>query len=155
MKILLASPRGFCAGVNMAIESFDLTLREFGAPVYVYHEIVHNKYVVESFKEKGAVFVDGFFAASPTPLVQEFVERYQARYHEMPDLLAAQGYDTIWLLAQTLLEGAETRTRVRDKLLSVQNLAGVSGMISMRPSGDAGKMLYLLSVQNGQIMQLN
>jgi 4-hydroxy-3-methylbut-2-enyl diphosphate reductase len=58
MKILLASPRGFCAGVNMAIESLDLTLREFGAPVYVYHEIVHNKYVVESFREKGAIFVD-------------------------------------------------------------------------------------------------
>ena len=58
MKILLANPRGFCAGVNMAIESLDITLREFGAPVYVYHEIVHNKYVVESFKEKGAIFVD-------------------------------------------------------------------------------------------------
>ena len=58
MKILLASPRGFCAGVNMAIESLDLTLREFGAPVYVYHEIVHNKYVVESIKAKGALFVD-------------------------------------------------------------------------------------------------
>lgn len=58
MKILLASPRGFCAGVNMAIESLDLTLQEFGAPVYVYHEIVHNKYVVESFKKKGAIFVD-------------------------------------------------------------------------------------------------
>lgn len=58
MKILLASPRGFCAGVNMAIDSLDLTLREFGAPVYVYHEIVHNKYVVESFQAKGAVFVD-------------------------------------------------------------------------------------------------
>jgi len=58
MKILLASPRGFCAGVNMAIESLDLALREFGAPVYVYHEIVHNQYVVESFKAKGAIFVD-------------------------------------------------------------------------------------------------
>ncbi len=58
VKILLASPRGFCAGVNMAIESLDLTLREFGPPVYVYHEIVHNKYVVESFRKKGAVFVD-------------------------------------------------------------------------------------------------
>ena len=58
MKVLLASPRGFCAGVNMAIESLDLTLREFGSPVYVYHEIVHNKYVVDTFKEKGAVFVD-------------------------------------------------------------------------------------------------
>jgi 4-hydroxy-3-methylbut-2-enyl diphosphate reductase len=58
MKILLASPRGFCAGVNMAIESLDLALRAFGAPVYVYHEIVHNKYVVESFRGKGAIFVD-------------------------------------------------------------------------------------------------
>lgn len=58
MKILLAAPRGFCAGVNMAIDSLDLALRAFGAPVYVYHEIVHNQYVVETFKSKGAVFVD-------------------------------------------------------------------------------------------------
>ena len=58
MKVLLASPRGFCAGVNMAIESLDLAMRTFGTPVYVYHEIVHNKYVVETFREQGAVFVD-------------------------------------------------------------------------------------------------
>ncbi|HTN74467.1 MAG TPA: 4-hydroxy-3-methylbut-2-enyl diphosphate reductase [Pirellulaceae bacterium] len=58
MKIILAAPRGFCAGVNMAIESLDLALRAFGAPVYVYHEIVHNKYVVETFKDKGAIFVN-------------------------------------------------------------------------------------------------
>jgi 4-hydroxy-3-methylbut-2-enyl diphosphate reductase len=58
MKIILASPRGFCAGVNMAIESLDLALNVFGPPVYVYHEIVHNKYVVDTFRRKGAVFVD-------------------------------------------------------------------------------------------------
>lgn len=58
MKVILASPRGFCAGVNMAIESLDLALEAFGPPVYVYHEIVHNKYVVESFRKKGAIFVD-------------------------------------------------------------------------------------------------
>ncbi|MFM9069488.1 MAG: 4-hydroxy-3-methylbut-2-enyl diphosphate reductase [Planctomycetota bacterium] len=58
MKIILASPRGFCAGVNMAIESLDLALQAFGAPVYVYHEIVHNKYVVETFRARGARFVD-------------------------------------------------------------------------------------------------
>jgi 4-hydroxy-3-methylbut-2-enyl diphosphate reductase len=58
MRIILASPRGFCAGVNMAIESLDLALRAFGPPVYVFHEIVHNKYVVETFRDKGAVFVD-------------------------------------------------------------------------------------------------
>jgi 4-hydroxy-3-methylbut-2-enyl diphosphate reductase len=58
MKIILASPRGFCAGVNMAIESLDLALKAFGPPVYVYHEIVHNKYVVETFRDRGAVFVN-------------------------------------------------------------------------------------------------
>jgi 4-hydroxy-3-methylbut-2-enyl diphosphate reductase len=58
MKILLAAPRGFCAGVNMAIESLDLAIQAFGTPIYVYHEIVHNKYVVDTFRAKGAVFVD-------------------------------------------------------------------------------------------------
>jgi 4-hydroxy-3-methylbut-2-enyl diphosphate reductase len=58
MKVILASPRGFCAGVNMAIESLDLAIRVFGTPLYVFHEIVHNKHVVESFRRKGAVFVD-------------------------------------------------------------------------------------------------
>lgn len=58
MKVLLANPRGFCAGVNMAIESLDLAIRAFGTPIYVYHEIVHNKYVVDTFRAKGAVFVE-------------------------------------------------------------------------------------------------
>ena len=58
MKIILANPRGFCAGVNMAIESLEKSLDLFGAPLYVYHEIVHNKYVVERFRDRGVVFVD-------------------------------------------------------------------------------------------------
>ena len=58
MRILLANPRGFCAGVIMAIESLEQALQLLGAPVYVYHEIVHNKHVVEQFRNKGAVFVD-------------------------------------------------------------------------------------------------
>jgi 4-hydroxy-3-methylbut-2-en-1-yl diphosphate reductase len=58
MKILLASPRGFCAGVNMAIETLETAIRLYGTPVYVYHEIVHNKHVVDRFIREGAVFVD-------------------------------------------------------------------------------------------------
>lgn len=58
MKILLAAPRGFCAGVNMAIQSLDLALKHLGAPIYVYHEIVHNQHVVETFRDRGVVFVD-------------------------------------------------------------------------------------------------
>src|SRR5438128_2296516 len=58
MKIILANPRGFCAGVNMAIESLDRALELYGTPLYVYHEIVHNRYVVERFRGRGVVFVD-------------------------------------------------------------------------------------------------
>ena len=58
MKILLASPRGFCAGVNMAIDTLELAIKLFGTPIYVYHEIVHNQYVVDRFRRQGAVFVD-------------------------------------------------------------------------------------------------
>lgn len=58
MKVLLASPRGFCAGVNMAIECLDEVIRRVGANIYVYHEIVHNKYVVDRFTQQGVTFVD-------------------------------------------------------------------------------------------------
>jgi 4-hydroxy-3-methylbut-2-enyl diphosphate reductase len=69
MRILLASPRGFCAGVNMAIDSLDLAIRTYGTPVYVYHEIVHNKYVVERFKSEGAVFVNHLEEVPPGSLL--------------------------------------------------------------------------------------
>jgi 4-hydroxy-3-methylbut-2-enyl diphosphate reductase len=58
LKIILANPRGFCAGVNMAIESLERALELYGSPLYVYHEIVHNRPVVERFRKHGVVFVD-------------------------------------------------------------------------------------------------
>ena len=58
LKILLSAPRGFCAGVERAIEIVEKSIQKFGAPVYVRHEIVHNKYVVDDLKNKGAIFVE-------------------------------------------------------------------------------------------------
>ncbi|MCX5481193.1 4-hydroxy-3-methylbut-2-enyl diphosphate reductase [Kaistia geumhonensis] len=58
LEILLSAPRGFCAGVDRAIQIVELALEKFGAPVYVRHEIVHNRYVVDSLRRKGAVFVE-------------------------------------------------------------------------------------------------
>ena len=58
MEVLLANPRGFCAGVDRAIEIVERALTMFGAPIYVRHEVVHNKFVVNNLKEKGAIFVD-------------------------------------------------------------------------------------------------
>lgn len=58
LKLILAAPRGFCAGVDRAINIVELALKKYGAPVYVRHEIVHNKYVVDNLKSKGAIFVE-------------------------------------------------------------------------------------------------
>ena len=65
LTILLAAPRGFCAGVERAIQIVELALEKYGAPVYVRHEIVHNKYVVESLKNKGAIFVEDLSEVPP------------------------------------------------------------------------------------------
>lgn len=58
LRVLIAAPRGFCAGVDRAIRIVELALQKYGAPVFVRHEIVHNRYVVDSLKAKGAVFVE-------------------------------------------------------------------------------------------------
>ena len=58
LTLMIAAPRGFCAGVDRAIVIVEKSIEKYGAPVYVRHEIVHNKYVVESLKAKGAIFVE-------------------------------------------------------------------------------------------------
>jgi 4-hydroxy-3-methylbut-2-enyl diphosphate reductase len=86
MQIELASPRGFCAGVDRAIEIVELALERFGAPVYVRHEIVHNRHVVERLRELGAVFIEDpaevpegsvliFSAHGVSPAVREAAEQ--------------------------------------------------------------------------------
>nr|MCH9765983.1 4-hydroxy-3-methylbut-2-enyl diphosphate reductase [Alphaproteobacteria bacterium] len=58
LTLFLAAPRGFCAGVDRAIQIVELALKKYGAPVYVRHEIVHNRFVVDALRAKGAVFVE-------------------------------------------------------------------------------------------------
>jgi 4-hydroxy-3-methylbut-2-enyl diphosphate reductase len=69
MKIILANPRGFCAGVNMAIDCVDQVLKLKGAPVYVYHEIVHNRHVVDDFRSRGVTFVDDVADVPPNSVL--------------------------------------------------------------------------------------
>lgn len=69
MKIILANPRGFCAGVNMAIDTVDEAIKIVGTPLYVYHEIVHNRHVVDRFREEGVVFIDTIEEAPPDSTV--------------------------------------------------------------------------------------
>ncbi len=90
MKVILANPRGFCAGVRMAIQVVDEVLRAKGPPIYVFHEIVHNKHVVDDFRDRGVVFVEAidevpagqivvFSAHGVSPAVREAAARRQLR----------------------------------------------------------------------------
>jgi ABC-type branched-subunit amino acid transport system substrate-binding protein len=108
----------------------------------------------ERFVEN-ALFVDGFFADSPAPAVSAFVQQFQQRYGERPALLAAQGYDTMQILAQLLRTGLTTRDALRDRLLHVQDFPGLSGITSFTPQGDTEKVPYLLTIHKGRITQVN
>ena len=105
MTILLANPRGFCAGVDRAIQIVERSLEKYGAPVYVRHEIVHNKYVVEGLRNKGAVFVetldeipnDGqpvIFSAHGVPKrVPEEAKTREMFFIDAPDLRVTDQYN--------------------------------------------------------------
>ena len=117
MRILLASPRGFCAGVNMAIETLRLTIERFGTPTYVFHEIVHNSWVVNDFLRRGVLFVDDlavvpegshvvFSAHGVSPEVRKLAETRQlqvidatcplvTKVHREALRLAADGYTIV------------------------------------------------------------
>ena len=74
MKVLLANPRGFCAGVNMAIDCVDRVLELKGPPIYVFHEIVHNKHVVQDFESRGVVFVNEIEASIHTAALSALMD---------------------------------------------------------------------------------
>ena len=103
----------------------------------------------------GAVFVDGFHAGSSVPRVDAFVSQFHDRYGAVPDLLAAQAYDTLMMCAQVLRAGVRTRAELRDGLARIRGFPGVSGVTTMNADGDAEKVLYVLSVREGRIVQIN
>lgn len=117
MKLLLSKPRGFCAGVERAIETVEKALTLWGAPVYVKHEIVHNRYVVDGLRRKGAIFIEDlndvpvgcrviYSAHGVSPAVREQAKQRQlieidatcglvTRVHSAVKRFAAQGYQIL------------------------------------------------------------
>ena len=91
MKIILANPRGFCAGVNMAIQTVEEALSIVGAPLYVYHEIVHNRHVVQHFVGEGVVFVDSIDDVPVTEYFSGSIALHGAFWHERFGLRRSHG----------------------------------------------------------------
>ena len=161
MKILLASPRGFCAGVNMAIDTLETAIRLYGTPVYVFHEIVHNKHVVDRFVREGAVFVDRveevpeggvllFSAHGVAPEVRRIAAERRLRaidatcplvtkVHLEAIKYAKQGYRIMLIGHEGHDEVIGTIGQAPDAFTLVETAADVDGL----PFGPADKLAYL------------
>jgi ABC-type branched-subunit amino acid transport system substrate-binding protein len=105
---------------------------------------------------EGAIFTDGFFRHSPYPFIQEFVANYFELYGEEPTVLDAQGYDIGGILLHLFTAfNIRTREDLRRELSTVQNYPGVTGATGFDFTGEADKILFLLQVQDGAIVQIN
>ncbi len=174
MKIILANPRGFCAGVNMAIESLERALELFGTPIYVYHEIVHNRPVVDRFRRRGVVFVDDieevpagatvlYSAHGVAPLIRAAAARRRLRaidatcplvtkVHLEAVRFAREGYTIILIGHEGHDEVLGTMGEAPDDILLVQDAAEVE-RLDLAPDA---RLAYLtqttLSVDDAEVI---
>ncbi|MDB4614121.1 4-hydroxy-3-methylbut-2-enyl diphosphate reductase [bacterium] len=161
MKVLLASPRGFCAGVNMAIECLDEVIRMFGSNVYVYHEIVHNKYVVDRFTAQGVAFVNSldevprgaillFSAHGVSPAIREHARQRDLRtidatcplvtkVHMEAIRFARDGYNIVLIGHDGHDEVIGTMGEAPESITLVETPEEVAGL----PFSDDDKIAYL------------
>ncbi|WP_439814848.1 4-hydroxy-3-methylbut-2-enyl diphosphate reductase [Zavarzinia sp. CC-PAN008] len=150
LKVLLAQPRGFCAGVERAIDIVERALAKYGPPVYVRHEIVHNKHVVETLRAKGAVFVeelhqvpDGAVTVFSAHGVAEVVENVAnerglpvldatcplvSKVHKEGQRYAQRGYEVILIGHEGHPEVEGTRGRIPGGVLLVSEVADVAAL---------------------------
>ena len=161
MDVLLANPRGFCAGVERAIEIVERALEAHGAPIYVRHEIVHNKYVVDDLRRKGAVFVEElaevpagstviFSAHGVSKAVRAEAEARGLRVfdatcplvtkvHVEVAKMLREGYEIVMIGHRGHPEAEGTMGQSKDRVHLVETVEGVAGL----PVGGAEKLAYV------------
>ncbi len=108
-----------------------------------------GKYIKEGF------YVDGFFADSKRLGVQKFVEAFKSTFGKEPALHSAQAYDSANMMIQSILEGADNRNRVKERLTGIKNYPGISGTTTLLPSGDSEKKLFTLRIKNRKVQQMD
>ena len=114
-------------------------------------KLVENagKYIKEGF------FVDGFFIDSSRLGVQKFVQAFKTTFGKEPTLHSAQAYDSANIMIQGILEGADNRRKVKERLDGVKNYPGISGTTTLLPTGDSEKRLFILRIKNRKVQQMN
>ena len=161
MKLLLSKPRGFCAGVERAIETVEKALKLWGAPIYVKHEIVHNRHVVDELKSKGAIFIEEidevpigarliYSAHGVSPAVREQAKQRQlieidatcglvTRVHSAVKRFAAQGHQIILIGHRNHVEIIGTAGEAPDVTTIVESVADVYQL----PFSQTEKLFYI------------
>jgi 4-hydroxy-3-methylbut-2-enyl diphosphate reductase len=174
MKIILANPRGFCAGVNMAIECLERALDFFGPPLYVYHEIVHNKYVVQRFLRRGTVFVESldevpegapllYSAHGVSPQVREQARRRKlvaidatcplvTKVHLEAVKYAREGYTIVLIGHEGHDEVIGTMGEAPDRMVLVETAADVEALEVPDPAKVAYLTQTTLSVDDANVI---
>ena len=169
-EVLLAEPRGFCAGVDRAIEIVERALTKFGAPIYVRHEIVHNTYVVEDLKAKGAIFIEDLAEVPPGATlvfsahgVSQAVRREAAargfavfdatcplvsKVHVEVAKLAREGYEFIMIGHKGHPEVEGTMGQLSEGIFLVEDVADVDAVQITRPDRVAVVTQTTLSVDD-------
>jgi 4-hydroxy-3-methylbut-2-enyl diphosphate reductase len=150
MKILLANPRGFCAGVDRAIEIVERALKVHGAPIYVRHEVVHNRFVVEDLRQKGAVFVEDLVEVPEGAIVIFSAHGVSQAVRQSAERLNIKVFDaTCPLVTKVHVEVAKMREQGREIIVighhghpEVEGTMGqsVSGMYLVENSDDVRRL---------------
>lgn len=174
MKILLVSPRGFCAGVNMAIEALERAITMFGTPLYVFHEIVHNRHVVDNFRGKGVVFVDEvhevpqgsylmYSAHGISPAVHQAAQERQLRIidatcplvrkvHLEATRFARLGYSIVLIGHRGHDEVVGTLGEAPDRITLVETVEDVDRLVVADPNKVAYLTQTTLSVDDANVL---
>src|ERR1700721_2656394 len=135
-EVLLASPRGFCAGVEMAIKSLAWMVRVFEPPVYCYHEIVHNRVVVDRFRELGVIFVEDIAAVRAGAMVNAVCPLVKKVHHEVK-VRAAKGYTVVYVghaghqEAIGTMAVAPAAVRLVERESDVDELGSIDGPVAL------------------------
>ena len=157
MEVTLANPRGFCAGVDRAIEIVERALEIFGAPIYVRHEVVHNQFVVNNLKEKGTVFVDELHEVPDNATVIFSAHGVSRQVEEEASRRGLQVFDaTCPLVTKVHLEVKQFSRQAREAILIGH--AGhpeVEGTMGRYDDSDGGKIYLIESIEDVKVLQVN
>ncbi len=157
MQIHLANPRGFCAGVNRAIEIVERALELFGAPIYVRHEVVHNKFVVESLRAQGAVFVEELHEVPDDATVIFSAHGVSLAVREEADRRGLRVFDaTCPLVTKVHLEVARHEADRREcVLIGHAGHPEVEGTLGQYHENDGIRIYLVESVEDARQLQVN